>query len=180
MLKIVVPAWEEYDSSTNQFLSGKETTLSLEHSLISLSKWESKYHKPFLNNKDMTSDEMLDYIRFMTLTPNVNKSVFSHLTDENHRLVAEYIKDPMTATTFSGQQNAPRKREIITSEIIYYWMVSLNIPFECQKWHLNRLLTLIRVVSIKSQPNKKMSKKDAAARARSLNAARRAKYSSKG
>lgn len=186
MLKIIVPAWEEdWDPVENRFLPGnpKETILTLEHSLISISKWESKYHKPYASTEAKTEEELLDYIRFMTVTNSnheVNDSVYRHLSRENLKDIHDYIANPMTATTINRRDQRRGRREIITSELVYYWMTALNIPFECQRWHFNRLMTLIQVASIKSQPPKKMGKKDIAAQNRSLNAARRARHGSRG
>jgi len=180
MLTITVPEWEDWDPVKQMFVSGKATVLTMEHSLLSLSKWESVFHKSFLNNKNITAEEMLAYIRFMTLTKDVDPAVYLHLTSENMKTIDDYINDPMTATTFSGKNNKKPSKKIITNELIYWWMVSLGIPFECQKWHLNRLMTLIRVANIKSQPSKKMNKKEQGAQARSLNAMRRARSGSKG
>lgn len=181
MLKIVVPAWEDYDPVKQEFRSGKATTLKMEHSLVSLSKWEARHCKPFLGREELTQEELLDYAQCMThRSQEIDPEVFKHLTEANWKEILDYIHAPMTATTISNKQNRKMSREIITSEIIYYWMISLEIPMECQKWHLNRLLTLIDVVGIKNQPSKKMSKKDAAARYHSVNAARRAKHHSRG
>jgi hypothetical protein len=185
MLKIVVPAkviGEEYDEVNNEFIpiTTKQQTLSLEHSLVSLSKWESKWHKPFLSTKKKTTDEFIDYVRCMTLTQNVDPNVYTALTAQNIKEVSAYIDASMTATTFSKNGNKPPNRETITAEIIYYWMVSYNIPFECQKWHLSRLLTLINVCNVKNAPQKKMSRQEIFARNRALNAARRKKSHSRG
>ena len=136
--------------------------------------------KPFLDNKKpKTTAETLDYIRCMTITQNVNPEVYKFLTVENIKAINDYIDAPMTATTFS-QQNTSRSREIVTSELIYYWMIALNVPMKCEKWHLNRLLTLIRVCNIKNTPPKKMSRKDIMSRNAALNAARRKQLNSKG
>lgn len=178
MLDIIVPAREFYDEENNEFIYSKSTKLSLEHSLISLSKWESKWKKPFLSS-EKTIDETIDYIRCMTLTQNVRPEVYSSLSDENIKAVINYIEDPMTATTITHRKKGP-KGETVTAELIYYWMVTLNIPFECQKWHLNKLITLIEVCSIKNQPQKKMSRNELLNRNRELNAARKAKYKTKG
>lgn len=180
MLSITIPDSEVFIEETGEFIKIKGQTLQLEHSLISLSKWESKWHKPFLGKGEKTSEEIIDYVRCMTLTPNVDSMVYNFLTNENVREINKYIDDPMTATTFSEDPTAKRNREIITSELIYYWMISLNIPVEFQKWHLNRLLTLIRVCNIKNQPPKKMSKKEIMRRNAALNAARRKQLNSKG
>ena len=132
-------------------MSSEGGTILLEHSLVSLAKWESHWKKPFLSKDQKTRAETIDYIRCMTLTANVNREFYNTLTQENINAVNAYINDSMTATTFydGGKTKSP-SREIITAELIYYWMVSLQIPFECQNWHLNRLLTLIRVCNIKN------------------------------
>ena len=181
MLSITIPAAELWDEKNERFIYTKEQTLRLEHSLVSLSKWESKWHKPFLGKTEKTIEETLDYVRCMTLTQNVAPDVYTRLSNENILQVNEYISDPMTATWFAEDKNARPNREIVTAELIYHWMIELQIPIEeCQKWHLNRLLTLIRVRNIKSQPPKKMSKRDIMARNAALNAARRKKFNSTG
>ena len=180
MLTITIPESEQYDPIRNEFFNIKKQTLVLEHSLLSISKWESKWHKPYLSKDDKTEEELLDYIRCMTISQNVDPMVYYSLAPKDIKEIFDYIGDPMTATTISNHKSS-RSREIITSEIIYYWMVTLNIPFDpCQKWHLNRLLTLIEVVSIKNQPAKKMSSREIAQRNSSLNAARRSKYGTRG
>ena len=179
MLELVVSGREFFDESKNEFIQVKPTRLLLEHSLISLSKWESKWEKPFLSS-EKTISETIDYIRCMTLTQNVDPSVYFALSEENIKEVVAYIEKPMTATKIKNRSKSVRSGEIITAEIIYYWMVTLNIPFECQKWHLNKLLTLVEVTSIKNQPQKKMSKGEILRSNRELNAARRAKYKTKG
>lgn len=184
MLKIVVPAREYYNELTGEFTMSKEHTLQLEHSLLSLAKWESKWHKPFLSKDPKTYEETIDYIRCMTITQNVPKSAYADLSDENLREIQVYIDDPMTATWFSKQSNKNFSREIITAEIIYYWMVSLQIPFECEKWHLSRLITLVRVCNEKNAekngPAKKMGKNELMRRNSALNAARRQRMKSSG
>ena len=152
MLRITIPSVEMYDDSKNEYIYTKEQTLQLEHSLVSLSKWESKWCKPFLTKEAKTIEETIDYVKCMTLTQNVDPSVYNYLTNENLAEISAYIEAPMTATTFSDNKQDGRSREQVTAELVYYWMVALNIPFECQKWHLNRLLTLIRVCNIKNQP----------------------------
>lgn len=180
MLKITIAAIEQYDETKNEFVMAKEHTLLLEHSLVSLSKWESKWRKPFLSSEDKTAEETIDYIRCMTITQGVlDDKIYSRLTNDNINQVKEYIGASETATTFSNDQGK-RNREIITAEIIYYWMITMNIPFECQKWHLNRLLTLIRVCSIKNAPPKKVGKKDIMTRNAALNAARRKSLNTRG
>ena len=181
MLTIVVPSEEIYDEASNKFIQVKGTTLQLEHSLISISKWESKWHKIFLDEQTKrTNDETLDYIKCMTLTPNVDPMVYYILKADNLKKINDYINNPMSATTFNEKQlkkmtmGKPKQDEKMSSELIYYWMVAAQIPFECEKWHLNRLLTLIRICGIKSEPPKKMSRSDVADKYRNTNAARRA------
>lgn len=178
MLLLTIPPIEMFNEKTSEFVYSKETKISLEHSLVSLSKWESRWNKPFLSKDNKTLEETIDYIRCMTITQNVDPEVYFRLTDENINTINKYIESPMTATTFSD--NGHSSREIITSELIYYWMISLNIPMECQKWHLNRLLTLIRVCNIKNAPAKKMSRREIMNRNAALNAARRKKLNSTG
>ena len=179
MLTITIPSTELFDERTQEFISTKEQILQLEHSLVSISKWESKWCKPFLSRERKSLDETIDYIKCMTVTQNVNPIVYNCLSISNIEEINKYIELPMTATTFNSGSNG-NNREVITSELIYYWMISLNIPMECQKWHINRLLTLIRVCNIKNTPPKKMSKKDIISRYASLNAARRQKFNSNG
>lgn len=181
MLQIIVPGEEGWDEVKEEFIiTSKETELCLEHSLISLSKWESKWCKPFFSTEDKTSEEIIDYVKCMTLTRNVDPTVYYRLSDENISQINDYIEAPMTATTFSKESGGKRSREIITNEIIYDWMISMNIPFECQKWHINRLLTLIKVRGIKSQTPKKMSQKEVLSQYAALNAQRRKQLNTKG
>lgn len=179
MLTIKIPDREWFNDATQEFITVKGTTLQLEHSLVSLSKWEAKWNIPFLSKDEKTLEQTLDYIRCMTITQNVNPMVYEQLSDENIEQINNYINASMTATTFNNLNSKP-SREIITSELIYYWMIALNIPMECQKWHLNRLLTLIRVCNAKNAPPKKMSARDIMSRNSALNAARRKKYNTKG
>ena len=179
MLQITVPAAKAlWDENNEEFISIDETPLSLEHSLLSISKWESKWNKPFLHTKEKTNKEIIDYIKCMTLTKNVDPNVYVCLTAENIQEIVNYINAPMTATTVKN--NGRPNREIVTSELIYYWMISLNIPVEFERWHINRLITLIRVCSIKTQPAKKMSRSEVMQRNAALNAARRKQTNSKG
>jgi len=180
MLQIKIPATESWDEKKEEFITTtEEQTLQLEHSLVSISKWESKWNKPFLNKTDKTTEETMDYIKCMTITQNVKDETYERLTSKNIEAINNYISAPMTATTFHNPTQGT-SRETITSELIYYWMISLNIPMECQKWHINRLLTLIRVCNIKNTPPKKMNKREIASHYASLNAARRKQFNSKG
>jgi hypothetical protein len=180
MLRITVPGGEKFNEIDETFINANPQTLQLEHSLVSLSKWEAKWCKPFLVKGEKTKAESLDYIRCMTITQNIDPMVYLFISPENMHDVATYIELPMTATTFANNDKKSINREIITAEIIYYWMITLQIPFECEKWHLNRLITLINVCNIKNQPAKKMSSKEAYASQRELNKARRAKYGTTG
>lgn len=180
MLKITIPGSELYDEASGEFVTTKEQTLQLEHSLISLSKWESKWHKPFLSKEQKTDEEIRDYIRCMTITPNVSPEVYLFIPKSIMSQIDAYLEDSMTATWFNEKKKNAVNREVITAEIIYYWMISLNIPFECEKWHLNRLFTLIEVCNVKNAPPKKMNKKDIYSRNRALNAARRKLLNSSG
>lgn len=185
MLRIIVPGVEQYDPIQNLFYTTKETALTLEHSLVSISKWESKWKRPFISNtKGFTREELRDYVRCMTLTQNVDPLVYSALTKDNYECILKYMEDPMTATVINEKnipKGGPGAGKAVTSELVYYWMTALNIPFDpCQKWHFNRLMTLIRVASIEQQPPKKMSKRDVMSQNKSLNAARRARLHSRG
>lgn len=181
MLQLKISDTELFDEEKQKFITVKGTTLSLEHSLVSISKWESKYKKPFLSRDEKTVEETLDYIRFMTITQNVDPQVYRYLTPEHIKQVMSYIDDPMTATTISRKDGQGGSRSVITSEVIYYYMTAYQIPFDpCQKWHLNRLMMLIKVCDEKNAPKKKMSRHDAANRYSSLNAARRAKHHTRG
>lgn len=179
MLKIVIPGMELFDERTQEFIYYSDEVIELEHSLVSISKWESYWNKPFLGKDEKSPEQVIDYIRCMTVTENVDEELYGRLTERNVSEISEYINAPMTATTFSDLGSKP-SREIITSEIIYYWMVSYNIPFECQYWHLNRLLALIKVCNIKNNPPKKMSKQEVMERNKRLNAERRAKMNTTG
>lgn len=180
MLKIKVPGAEFYNEKTNEFFETEPTTLYLEHSLYSIARWESKWKKPFLGTTNKTHEQCIDYIRCMTLNDDeIDPLVYKGLPKKVFDQIDKYIEEPMTATTIndaSGKKN----REVITAEIIYYWMSALEIPFECEKWHLNRLLMLIRVTNIKNAPQKKMSKKDIYAQNKALNEARKKKLGTRG
>lgn len=181
MLRIKVPAFHGWDYKNEEFIDWNGAELCLEHSLISISKWETKWCKPFLNTK-LTMDELLDYIRCMTITQNVSPETYTYLSDENFKEISDYLESPMSATTISETKEgqSKNKNRIVTSEVIYAKMVSYGIPFECQKWPLNRLIMLIRILDIANEPKKKMSKSDIIARNAELNAARRKKLGTTG
>lgn len=182
MLVIEVPGREIFNEGTEEFISTKTTTLQLEHSLVSISKWESKWHKSFLSTDKKTPEEFLDYVRCMTITQNVDPNVYMVLTKDNLKKIADYMDNPMTATTINSFDDKARnrKQERITSELIYYWMVAFNINFECQKWHLNRLLMLIKICQIKNEPPKKLSRSQIMNRNKMINEANKAKYHTRG
>lgn len=180
MLTIVVLGVEMFDEQSREFTTRGDVTLELEHSLVSLSKWESKHEKPFLGQGEKTSEEILDYIKLMTLTSNVPEDTYQKLSEDNVRAINDYIDAKMSATWFNEPPGAPKSRDVITSELIYYWMTVFQIPFECENWHLNRLFTLIRVCNIKQAKPKKMSRAEIAARNRELNAQRRRQLGTKG
>ena len=180
MLKIVVPASEQFDNATQTFINTKEQALQLEHSLVSLSKWESTWNIPFLGREPKTDEQIIDYIRTMTLN-EVPREVFYRLSEKNYNEINEYINSKQTATWFNEEPNRPTSREIVTSELIHYWMISLQVPQEYQFWHINRLFTLIRVLNHKNQPKKKQGMtQSAAAQRRALNEARQQKYNTAG
>jgi len=180
MLTIVVLGVEMFDDESQEFTTKDDVTLELEHSLVSLSKWESRHEKPFLGKTEKTSDEVLDYIKCMVLTPNVPDQVFSKFSEENYTQINDYIEARMTATWFNEVPGAPKSRDVITAELVYYWMVVFQIPFECETWHLNRLFTLIRICNVKQSKPKKMSRSEIAARNRELNAQRKAQLGTSG
>lgn len=179
MLTIRVPLSEKFDEETNRFIVHESCDIRMEHSLVSLSKWEQKYKKPFLSNDEKTTEEALWYIRAMMLD-DVPDEIFDKISKKNFAEINEYIEDPMTATWFKDTKQTSRVREVITSEIIYYWMLTMNIDMVCENWHLSRLMTLIRVASEKNQPEKKLSSEQIAQRNRELNARRKAELNTKG
>lgn len=180
MLQITIPKIELYDERTEEFVSFKGQTLCLEHSLVSISKWESKWCKAFLSKTEKTHEETIDYIKCMTITQNVDPEVYNFLSHENIAKINEYIAAPMTATYITKEKGGKVNRETITSELIYYWMIALNIPDRFEKWHLNRLLTLIEVCNIKNSPPKKRSRRQILSENARLNAQRRQQLNSKG
>lgn len=185
MLRVTVPETEYFDERTQKFHISKAYTFTIEHSLVSLSKWESKWKKPFLARNEKTTEELIDYIRCMTITQNVPEDVYRNLGSHPDTLseITEYMKDSMTATTFSSFGNEGKVRsgnQVVTAEVIYYWMIQLNIPIEFQKWHLNRLLALIKVCDLKTAPKQKMSNRQIYNRNSQLNAMRRKMLNSKG
>lgn len=180
MLELHVPGQEFWDDEKEEFTYGKDVVLQLEHSLISISKWEAKHHKAFLTKRIKSQDEMNDYIRCMVINRNVDPSVFSRLTVENLQDINEYIENPMSATYLGNERETGGPKDTITSELIYYWMITYNIPAEYQKWHINRLMALISVCSRKSSPGKKMPNRTILQKNAALNAKRRAMLGTKG
>ena len=180
MLKIEVKGTESFDDEKQEFVYSESTLLEFEHSLVSLSKWESKFEKPFLGPDKKTSEETFGYLEAMCLTPDVPREVFLRLSEDDLNVINSYIEAKMTATTFSNIKSPAGPRPTITNELIYHWMITFNVPLECENWHLGRLFTLLTVLNEKNQPKKKMSRSDAAARQRELNEQRRAKFNSTG
>lgn len=187
MLHLLIKAkhLEFFNEETQEFVNIdcplKDTEIALEHSLVSISKWEAKWHKPYLKNDEndqLTSEELLDYIKCMVMTQNVDLNMINYLSNSELKEITDYMKNPMTATTFNIREKK-KSREILTSEVIYYLMASYQIPFECQKWHINRLLTLIQVCSIKNNPGKNMSQKDMIKEYSRINEVNKAKYYSR-
>ena len=179
MLVLNISGQEYWNEEKEQFEYGKPCTLKLEHSLISIAKWEAKWLVPFFDS-EKTSEMALDYIRCMTLNTNVDEDCYSCLTYDDIEKINKYIEAPMTATTIKDDGTGKRNSERITAELIYYWMISYNIPIEFEKWHINRLIMLIRVCSEKNKPPKKMSKRDIMRQNSAINAARRARLHTKG
>lgn len=179
MLQIVLPENELFNEKTGEFVTVKSRVIQLEHSLISISKWESKWKKPFLLPNPKSTEESIDYIKCMTITQNVSELDYLSINIEILNKVNAYIDDSMTATNIN-RRSAGRGREVVTSELIYFWMVHFGIPFECQKWHLNRLLMLIQICDIKGAPQQKMSRQDIFSQNKALNASRRQRLGSRG
>lgn len=174
MLKLIIEGDEVFNEETAEFSTVDDAVVYLEHSLISLSKWEAKYQEPFLSSTDKTHEQIMDYIQFMIFSPGESSEIVSGLSKKNIEEIQAYIDSPQSATTFGEMPDRKSRGEVITSELIYYWLVAYNIPFECQSWHLNRLLALIRICNIKNGKQKKMSRNEIAQRNRDLNAKRKA------
>lgn len=187
MLSLIIEGDERWDPDINEFIYGDPTEIKMEHSLVSIAKWESKHHVSFLNTVEKTSEQMIDYMKLMILNKNINDEVFDKMISQEKYLkqIKDYMNDPMTATKFTREQQRSARMnqggEYITAETIYYWMVALQIPFDpCEKWHINRLLTLVQFCNIKNSPPKKMSRNEIYAQNKALNEARKAKYHTRG
>lgn len=179
MLKLLVSEKEVFSNFIEEFIKVPETTLRLQHSLVSISRWESTYKKPFLMTKDLQGPEFLAYVQAMTIDQNVDLNVYTSLSESEQAKIIEYIQDPYSATSFRDKSNKP-SREIITSELIYYWMINFGIPIEAQKWHLNRLLALIKICVMKSAKGSKKPASEIAKRNRAINSARKQRYNNPG
>lgn len=181
MLRLIVPMSSEgWDEVNQRFVEPETQILELEHSLVSLSKWESKWHKPFYVKKEKTDEEVLDYIKCMTLTDNINPKIYDHLTMKHIDEIQKYISDSMTATTFPNRNGGTPNRETVTAELIYYWMLKANIPLDRETWHLNRLITLLEVCAVKDTPPKKRGKAEMLRERAALNEARRKQFNTTG
>lgn len=180
MLELNVPEREVFDETKNEFIKIKPVSLKLEHSLVSISKWESIYEKPFLDGKDKSIEETRDYIKCMTITQNVDPLVYDVLSENEFKQIEKYLNRKMTATVIKEIDSPKKTSQFVTSELIYYWMVALSIPLECQKWHINRLITLIKICEEKNKPPKKMARSARNKHNSALNAARRNRFGSSG
>jgi hypothetical protein len=180
MLRITVGGDELFNEETDTFSTDELVELQLEHSLVSLSKWESKWEIPFLGALAKTEEQVLDYVRMMIVGPEPAPEVFQKIKNQSLSEINTYINAKMTATWFRESERPEPQREVITAELLYYWMIALEIPFECQNWHLNRLLTLIKVCNAKRAPKKKVGRREAAIARRDLNAERRAQLGTSG
>lgn len=180
MLKLIIQTNEMFDEVTETFIDSDEVVLYLEHSLLSLSKWESEHEKPFLGPGEKTPEEILSYIKAMIITPDYSEEILNKFNRTTFLKINDYIDSKQSATTFGEMPKVTGRREVITSELIYYWMVAFNIPFECEKWHLNRLFSLIRICNVKQSKPKKMSRSELAERNRHLNAQRKASLGTRG
>lgn len=180
MLRIDIPEREFFDEETERFGKIRATTLYLEHSLISISKWEAKWHIEFFES-EKTLEQTMDYIACMVLNREIDDKaqVLKFLTEDDVKKINDYINNPMTATRIKDDGRRGRTQKI-TSELIYCWMVQYQIPFECEKWHINRLIMLIRVISEENKPKKKMTKREIMAQNKALNAARKARLGTRG
>lgn len=180
MKTIIIPSNELYNEKENLFIDIPETKIVIEHSLVSISKWESKWHKAYLSKNEKTDEEIISYIKCMVITQNVKDYIFDCLPPRVINEINSYINDPMTATVINDAHERRVNNETITSELIYYWMFKLGIPKECEKWHINRLLTLIKIYGVKDQPPKKMNRNEILRQNKALNAQRRARMRSRG
>jgi len=180
VLKLTILGDEHFDDETSLFVTRGDVILELEHSLVSLSKWEASFEKPFLGKDEKTDEETFGYILAMLQTPDVPPEVFSRITAENIQEINNYIDSKMSATWFKEAKGMSTSREVITAELVYYWMIALNIPLEWERRHLNQLFTLIKVLNEKNQPEKKLSKAEIAARNRALNAQRKEQHNTSG
>jgi hypothetical protein len=180
MLKLLVVGTEYFDEETETFESEGDVEIELEHSLLSVSKWESKFQKPFLSNTAKTTEEVLAYVEAMIVTLDYPTDIIGKLDQKNLDAINAYIESKESATTFGRMPERRGRGEIITAELVYYWMVAFNIPFECERWHLNRLFALIRICNIKNSKPTKMSRHDMLSRNRELNEKRKAELNTKG
>jgi hypothetical protein len=177
-IETVTTLWDE---ETETFVEHIVSSIDFEHSLASMSKWESKWEQAFLGRTEKTAEQVYDYLSMMCLTPGVTREQILGLSQENFTQINEYIESQQTATKFAEQPNRRGSGEQITSDLVYYWMVAFRIPWEAQYWHLNKLLALVRICNAKqSGKTQKVPRHDTAQRNRDLNAERRKKYGTSG
>lgn len=179
MLKIIVPETELFDQTNGEFLTVKKQILMLEHSLVSISKWESKWKIPYLYTERKTLEQDRDYVRCMTITQNVDPIIYKCLTKEVWDKIYDYMNDPMTASNVPSKKK-PGVKNIVTAETIRYWMIMFNIPVEYEKWHINQLLALIKYCEWKQSDSEKLTPSELYARNSRLNAERKRKLHTKG
>lgn len=181
-IKIIVPAVEAYDPATSSFIDWPAVEIEMEHSLASLSKWEASFGKPFLTKTEKTTEEVVAYFQCMCLTPNIPREVFERIDMDLFKQINDYIDSKQTATWFREIPGQPARnsRQTVTAEVLFNWMIQMNVPMEFQHWHLNRLFTQLKVISQANQPKKKVGRQEAMAQQRALNAQRRAQMNSSG
>lgn len=183
MLKLTIGSDELYDEEKSEFIIKDGFTIHLEHSLLAISVWEQRFCKPFLGRGEKTKEETLGYVEAMILDEDYPDDVLDRMTPHHLSKVNDYVDSPATATTFSDLADKKPSRgpsQVITSELIYYWMASANVPFECERWHLNRLFALLRIFDVKNSKQKKMSRSEIASRNRALNEQRKAQLNTRG
>ena len=180
-IRIRIPELHLFNEATNEFFDIRETYLTMEHSLVSISKWESKWHIPYLAPGEKTPEQALDYLRCMTITQNIQPGIYNYIPDTEMRRIKNYIEDSMSAYKFKEEEGKGRTKKAITSDYLYFCMVTYRIPVEFERWHLNRLITLIQICSEENNPKKnKKSKRRITSDYAALNAARRAKLGTTG
>lgn len=174
-IEVTIPDQEMWDSEKNEFVYVKGCTIRMKHSLLSISKWEMTWKKPFLKpGYVMTEEETLDYYRCMTITQNVDPGIYRYIPTSEQEKINKYIETPMSAYIPQNKKSGGVKHTFV-SEHIYYWMTAANIPQSYEKWHLSRLLNLLEIAANENDPkkSKKMSRGEIYKQNQELNSARR-------